>query len=381
MGKLPLENIRVLDISRLLPGAVCTFLLSKLGAEVIKVEERETGDYLRYVPPFIEGKSCYFIFLNKGKKSITLNLKEEKGREIFYELSKKSDVILEGFRPGVVEKLKIDYPTIKNINPQIIYCSLSGYGQTGPYKERSSHDINYISLSGILNLTGKEKEIVIPPVQIADIGGALISALTIIASLYKRRETKTGEYIDVAMLDTTFIFSIMIFAKYFADRERIEREKFFLSGGVPCYNIYKTKDERFISIGALELKFWEKFCREIKREDLISLQFAGGEEGERVKKEIQEIIKEKTLKEWQEFFKDKDLCVEPVLEIEDVISFPQIEERGIFLDKEIDFPAKFFTFKPVSYLKAPELGEHTEEILKEIGYEKEIEYLKIKKII
>jgi crotonobetainyl-CoA:carnitine CoA-transferase CaiB-like acyl-CoA transferase len=382
MGELPLKNIKILDLTRLLPGGLCTFLLSKLGAEVIKIEEPQQGDYIRYIPPFINGKSCYFLFLNRGKKSLTLNLKEKEGREIFYKLVEKSDVILEGFRPGIVEKLKIDYKTLKNINSKIIYCSLSGYGQTGPYKNRAGHDINYISLSGILNLFGKEDEILIPPVQIADISGGVFSALSIITALFKRERENSGEYIDVSMLDVSLIFLILIFAKYFADREIIKRGEFFLSGRFPSYNIYQTKDKRYISVGALERKFWENFCRTIGREDLLDSQFSEGEEGENVKKEIQKIFEKKTLKEWEEVFRDKDICCEPVLNIEEVISFPQIKERKIFKEGEIDLPLKFFTFETISSLPSPELGENTEEILKEIGYKKEeIEELKKRNII
>lgn len=379
---LPLSGIRVMDLSRLLPGGICTFLLCKLGAEVIKIEDTEQGDYIRYIPPLKDGKSIYFLFLNRGKKSVKLNLKEEKGKEIFYKLAKISDVILEGFRPGVVQKLEIDYEVIKNINPKIIYCSLSGYGQSGPYKERSGHDINYISLAGILNLSGKEDKCFIPPVQIADISGGIFAAFSIVSALLKKEKMGIGEYIDVSMLDTSIIFLMMIFAKYFADREIINRGEFLLSGGFPCYNVYQTKDGRFISVGALEAKFWEKFCKAIEREELIYHQFAEGEEKEKIEKELQEIFKKKTLKEWIDFFKDKDCCCEPVLNIEEVISHPQIKERGIFLNTEINFPVKFSSFKSPSTLSSPELGEHTEEVLKELGYRKEeIEELKNKKII
>ncbi|PIU66209.1 MAG: formyl-CoA transferase [Armatimonadetes bacterium CG07_land_8_20_14_0_80_40_9] len=390
---LPLEGIKVLDLSRLLPGGFCTLLLADMGAEVVKVEDPKGGDYIRWMPPFINKESAYFLALNRNKKSIKLNLRSKMGKEVFLKLSREYDVILEGFRPGVVNKLGISYEEIKRVNPKIIYCSLSGFGQDGPYRERVGHDINYIGIGGILSITGeKGGPPVIPGVQIADIGGGMLAAIAILASLVSKER---GEYIDVSMLDGVISWLVLVAGKYFADGKIPQRGEMQLSGELLGYNVYPTKDGKSISLGALEPKFWQNFCQSIKREDLIDKQFAEGEEKEKILKELKTLFQSKTQDEWGEFFKDKEVCSEPVNDLPSVFSHPQVKQRQMLFEidhptegpiKQIGLPIKFSSaikhgqdqkagqspgVKEVRKNPPPGFGEHTEEILKSIGYSQE----------
>ena len=373
-----LKDIKILDLTRLLPGGYCTMLLADLGAEVLKIEDNKMGDYIRWLPPLIDGESAYFSVLNRNKKSMKLNLKKEKGKEIFFKLLKNYDVVIEGFRPGVTDALGIGYNDLSKINERIIYCSITGFGQTGPYKNKAGHDINYIGYSGILDLMGiKDGMPVIPSVQIADIGGgALLSAFAIVSAVLSREKTKKGCYIDISMLDGVIPFLILCFAKYFADNILPKRGEIDLSGGYICYNVYKTKDEKHIALGALEPKFWEGFCKAIGREDLRDVHLVKGKEKEKYYEILQNIFIQKTQKEWIEFFKDKDVCLTPINTIEDVLKDEQIKNREMIIDfelnnkklKQINFPIKFSNFELEIKLPPPKFGEHTHDVLKNLGY-------------
>jgi crotonobetainyl-CoA:carnitine CoA-transferase CaiB-like acyl-CoA transferase len=393
---LPLEGIRVLDLSRLLPGPFCTMLLADFGAEVIKVEDPIQGDYLRWWPPYYtKGKnkeSAAFLHLNRNKKSIILNLKDSEGRKIFYKLAEKSDVIFETFRPGVVKKLQIDYETIRKINPQIIYCSLSGYGQNGPYKDLPGHDVNYLGVAGVGSLTGEPDHPKLMGVQVADIGaGALNAALAILMSIIARNKTGRGQYIDVSMLDGAMTWLAFAFPRYWVSKEVPIRGNELLTGGRPGYGIYKTKDNKFIAIGALETKFWRNLCITIDRDDLIDAQQPTGKRKQEITEILKKVILTKTRDKWFELSKQTDICISPVYELDEIITDPQIQAREMIVDFEDDRvgPTKFIglPFKlsetPGSIRsRAPGYGEHTDEILRALDYsELEIESLHEKGVI
>jgi crotonobetainyl-CoA:carnitine CoA-transferase CaiB-like acyl-CoA transferase len=382
---LPLEGIRVLDLSRLLPGPFATMILADFGAEVIKVESPIQGDYMRWWPPFYtkdtNKESATFLHLNRNKKSIILNLKDAEGQEIFYRLAKKSDIVFESFRPGVMNKLKIDYDTISKINPQIIYCSLSGYGQNGPYKDLPGHDVNYLGVAGVGSLTGEPDHPKLIGVQIADIGaGGLNAVLAILMSIIVRNKTGRGQYIDVSMLDGSMTWLAFAFPRYLASKEIPMRGDDLLTGGRPGYGIYKTKDNKFVAVGALEKKFWMNLCTTIKREDLI-------ESTDMEKKEIVECLKSvmltKTREEWFEISKQTDICISPVYELNEIAEDPQVQAREMIVDfederfgniKYIGMPFKLSETPGSIRTRAPGYGEHTEEILRSLNYsDQEIE--------
>jgi crotonobetainyl-CoA:carnitine CoA-transferase CaiB-like acyl-CoA transferase len=343
-----LDGVEVLDLTRLLPGPYCTWILSELGARVLKVEDPWEGDYARGMP--------FFDLINRGKGSITLNLKEKAGKEIFSELVAKSDVLVEGFRPGTMEKLGLGYETLREHNERIIYCSISGYGQSGPYRSVPGHDINYISVSGLLGINLSEGVPVVPGMLIADIAGGLFGALSIIASLYRRGAHGGGGYIDVSMTDVVHsFFSIMQLGQI---------RQSLLS--LPGYNIYRTKDGKFVSVGTLETKFWRNFCLKMGREDLIERQFDPF-----ATEELREKFLERTRDDWIELFRGGEAMVTPVYSPEEVFDDPQIAHRKVF-DRErgiLNFPVKFSNWEANEEKKPPERGESTSEVLRGLGYD------------
>ncbi len=393
MNTLPLNGIKVLDLTRLLPGPFCSLYLADLGAEVIKVEEPIIGDYIRNIPPFVKKESFNFLILNRNKKSITLNLKREKAREIFYKLSKNSDIIIESFRPGVTKKLKIDYEQIKSLNPKIIYCSITGYGQDGPYRDKVGHDINYISYGGILYLTGsKDGEPIIPSVQIADIGGGSLPAvISILSALIHREKTSKGQYIDISMLDGVVSFNSFNMPDYFAFGKSPQRGNQALTGRYACYNIYETKDKKYISIGALEPKFWKTLCNLLKIPQYIDKQYNDEFQPE-ITSALKNIFKTKEQKEWEKFFANEEVCFGSVKDISEVFSDEQVISRNIIFNinhptagkiKQIKLPIRFSDIKIYeSSSPPPTLGQNNKEILSSLGYsEEEIEKLKKENVI
>ncbi len=394
---LPLEGIRVLDLSRLLPGPFATMLLADFGAEVIKIEDPIQGDYLRWWPPFYtkdtNKENAVFLQLNRNKKSIVLNLKDPEGQKIFYRLAEKSDVVFESFRPGVVKKLQIDYDTISKINPQIICCSLSGYGQNGPYKDLPGHDVNYLGVSGVASLTGEPDHPKLMGVQVADIGaGGLNAVLAILMSIIARSKTGRGQYIDVSMLDGAMTWLAFAFPRYWATKEIPIRGDDLLTGGRPGYGIYKTKDNKFVAVGALEKKFWNNLCTSIKREDLVDiLQPTTGKEKKEIIECLKTVMLTKTREEWFEISKQTDICISPVYELNEIIDDPQVQAREMIVDfkderfgniKYIGMPFKLSETPGSIRTRAPGYGEHTDEILRSLNYSKqEIETLRKKAVI
>ncbi len=391
---LPLEGKIILDLTRMLPGPFCSMILSDLGANVIRVEDPRY--FYGQPPPFFQKgryrESAFTSILNRNKKSITLNLKKEKAREIFYKLVKEADVVLDSFRPKVTNKLKIDYKTLTTINPSIICCSLTGYGQYGPYEQIAGHDLNYIGICGILDLNrerkvygdeSQEKKPINPGVQVADIGGGLVTAIGILGAIIEREKNleRKGQYIDISMTDSVFSFMPLVAAYHFSKdlNDGVETQN-PLHGDFPFYNIYKTKDNKFLSIGIIEVKFWRVLCEALGRDDLFLKQFAQGEEREKVFIELQKEFLKKTQKEWMDIFKNLDACIMPVKSFAEACEDPQIKARNMII--EMDHP-KFGKIQnvasPIKYSRtplkikelAPKLGQHTMEILKNFGYSDE----------
>ena len=304
-------------------------------------------------------------------------------------------MILESFRPEVKMRLRIDYETIKKINPKIIYCSLSGYGQDGPYRNLVGHDINYIAIGGVLDISGESGgPPIIPGVQIADLGGGgMLAAIGILTALIAREKTGMGQFIDVAMLDGVIAWLSIHAWMHFAGFQAfpLKRGEMVLNGGVSCYNVYETKDGKYITIGALEPWFWQNLCKTLDREDLIPYQFATGKEGMKVRSALGEIFLTRNRDEWFDLLKDKDVCVAPVNTIEEVFTDPQVLHRKMLIEmthpklgkiKQIGIPIKFSDTPGRIRSPPPSLGQHTEEILQSLGYRKdEIEELREKNVI
>jgi crotonobetainyl-CoA:carnitine CoA-transferase CaiB-like acyl-CoA transferase len=377
---LPLEGIRVLDLTRLLPGPYCSLLLADYGADVIKVEDPKNGDYARWYEPRVnDDQSAMFISLNRNKRSITLNLKDEKDKVAFISLIKTSDVLIESFRPGVMDRLGLGYEDLKVHNPNLIYCAITGYGQSGPYAKEAGHDLNFLSYSGLLHLQGAPNDKpLIPSVQIGDIGGgALMAAVGILLAIINAKKSNTGQFVDISMLDGALSWMHTILPNYWTSGEKLNRGELTLNGGKACYEIYRTKDDRFLSVGALEYKFWKNFCQVIDKEKLIDQLDEPLEQQRIMKQEVQTAIQQKTLTEWVELFEGIDACVSPVLTPEELTDNPQIKHRQMIEEithpevgviKQIGNPIKLSN-SPVSTRRhAPGLGEHTNEILKELGF-------------
>jgi alpha-methylacyl-CoA racemase len=387
---LPLEGIKVLDLSRLLPGGFCSLLLADFGADVLKVEDTGVGDYIRLSPPYYEGaqesaKSALFLSLNRNKRSIRLDLKSEGGREALLRLVCEYDVVLESFRPGVLDRLGVGYERMREENPGIVYCAISGYGQTGPKREAAGHDMNYLGLVGLLGLTGERGgEPVQAAGQIADLGGgALMAAFGILAALRERdgggsgsEGSGEGQVVDVSMADGALSWLAMVAAGYFADGTLPHRGELPLAGSLICYRPYECADG-WVTLGALEPKFWQAWCRGVEREDLIEKQFE--RPGSDAHEQVEEIFKAYPRAEWEAFAREHDCCLEPVLELDEALESDLVRERGMVVEieqpgaerpvRQLGIPVKLGrTPGEHARLPGPALGEHTEEVLRAAGY-------------
>jgi crotonobetainyl-CoA:carnitine CoA-transferase CaiB-like acyl-CoA transferase len=267
----PLSGCLVLDLTRLLPGPYCTLLLADFGADVIKVEDPGLGDYARWNEPKVGEDSAFFSSLNRNKKSVTLNLKTAEGKELFLRLVEQADILVESFRPGVMDRLGLGYATLKTVNPRLIYSAITGYGQDGPYAGYPGHDINYLSYAGMLELQGERNQKPTPPVvQVADLGGgALMAAVGILLAMQARQQTGEGQFVDISMTDGVISWLQTILPNYLANNELPKRGEMTLSGEKACYAVYETADGRYIAVGALEAKFWQEFCLGIGRPDFV----------------------------------------------------------------------------------------------------------------
>ncbi len=367
-----LQGVRVLDLTRLLPGAYCTLLLADLGADVVKIEEPGRGDYMRWMGPVVGEQSALFNALNRNKRSVVLDLKSDSGREAFLKLAARADVVVEGNRPGVIDRLGIGWPVLHELNPKLVLCSITGYGQDGPLAAAAGHDLNYMAIAGALSLNGPAGG---PPfplgVQVADLGGGgMGAAIAILASLHEVGRGGEGRHLDVAMLDGALAWTAAVRADAAAGGERAERGRGRLTGGIPCYRVYHCADG-WLSVGALEPKFWEALCQALGRPDLIPRQFASGEEADAVGAELEEIFARHTRAEWGERLRGLEVCCEPVLELHEVADHPQVRARGLIVDTPTgqEVRPSVVTDPGWRRLPPPALGEHTAEVLREIGIE------------
>jgi alpha-methylacyl-CoA racemase len=371
-----LDGIRVLDFTRLLPGPYATQLLADLGADVIKVEDTGQGDYARHMPPMSDdGIGRVFTAVNRGKRSVTIDLKTDDGQDAFNRLIDEADVdvVFESFRPGVTERLGIDYDSIRERNPSIVYCSLSGYGQTGPLSERAGHDLNYVGRAGLLDMTREDEtsKPQVPGYPIADMAGGLFAAFTIVGALCSRElGDGTGEYIDVAMADVALSFSQALAPGAVAGEDPRPGET-PLTGGYPWYDVYETSDGKHVTLAALEPKFWQTFCESVGREDLVSEHMnTDPATMQALREELEEIFEERTREEWVEVLGDEDATVDGVYTPEEAVEAAQFHEREVIQDEgrpRVGFPAVLNT--PESDESIPDHGEHTDDVLRAVGYD------------
>ena len=379
MREKPLHGVRVLDLTRLLPGPICTLHLGDMGADVIKIEDTGAGDYVRWLEPLQVVHSPYFLCLNRNKRSITLDLRSETGHDIFMSLAKDADVVVEGFRPGVVDRLGIGYEAVREANRRIVYCAISGYGQDGPYRLRAGHDVNYCSYAGVTDQIGVAGgPPVVPNFQIADVlGGGASAAIGILGALVDARSSGEGRYVDVSMTDCTLAHAVIAFSNMLAYQRPLERGEGFISGELPCYNIYETSDGRHMSLGALEEKFWHVFCDAVERPDLKEKHVLSGDSARAAREEVAELFRSKPQSHWIAVGEEHDCCLAPVLTIAESMENPQLQHRKMFIDtehptdgsvKQIAFPIKFSDDAFTVERHAPGHGEHTEEVLSELGY-------------
>jgi alpha-methylacyl-CoA racemase len=380
---LPLDGVRVLDLSRLLPGGFCSLLLADFGADVVKVEDTGMGDYVRWAPPYYEGaddsaKSALFLALNRNKRSVRIDLKNELGREVLLRLAKDADVLLESFRPGVLDRLGVGYDALREANPGLVICAITGYGQDGPLRERSGHDMNYLGLVGLLGLTGEADG---PPIQaagqIADIGGgALMAAFGIMAALRHRDATGEGQVVDVSMADGALSWLAMVAARHFAEGTVPKRGGLELAGSLVCYRPYQCADG-WVTLGALEPKFWQAWCRGVGREDLVDRQFDAP--GSATHVNVQSIFMERTRAQWEEFAGEHDCCLEPVLDLDEALGSDLVRARGMVVEHEqpgaketvrlLGVPIKLSqTPGDTAQRPGPALGEHTADVLGAAGF-------------
>ena len=358
----------VLDLTSLLPGPYCARILADFGFEVIKVERPGEGGWVRSAPPFKDGVSTLFQALNQGKQSLTLDMKLPAGREIFLEFAARADVLLESFRPGVMENLGLDYDDLMPTNPRLVYCSLTGYGDRGTYRARPGHDLNYLGLSGMLDLTGtREGPPAIPGGQIADVGGALWAVVGIQQALLERQRTGEGGRVDCSLLGAA-LSMLPIAAARETGGQPMARGASDLTGGWVCYQVYATKDSKYMTLGALEPKFWGNFCQVIGQEDLLSQQFAPAIPGEPVYDQLCTLFRSRTQADWLDAFKDVDTCCEPLYSLSEALSSEPAIALGILAEDPILPAMRLSEHKYNPPASAPALGEHTAEILKELGY-------------
>ena len=380
---LPLEGLRVLDLSRLLPGGFCSLMLADFGADVIKVEDTRMGDYVRWSPPYYDGadetaRGALFLALNRGKRSIRVDLKTDAGKQVLLRLARDADVLLESFRPGVLDRLGVGYERLRAENPRLVYCAITGYGQDGPNRDRSGHDMNYLGLNGLLGLTGDADG---PPVQaagqIADIGGgAQMAVIGIMVALRERERSGEGQLVDCSMFDGSLSWLALVAADAFAAGRTVRRGEVQLAGALTCYRPYRCADG-YVTLGALEPKFWRAWCQGVGREDLVDHAF--DPPGSPAHVAVCEVFASRTREQWREFASEHDCCLEPVLDLDEALCSELVAEREMVV--ELDQPG---AERPVKLLGAPVklsrtpadpsrapgpgLGEHTDEVLAAAGF-------------
>jgi crotonobetainyl-CoA:carnitine CoA-transferase CaiB-like acyl-CoA transferase len=375
-GPGPLAGVRVLDLTRLLPGNYCTLLLADLGADVVKVEEPGKGDYIRWSPPEVEGQSAAHRAVNRGKRSMTLNLKAPGGPDLLHRLVERADVLVEGFRPGVMDRLGAGYESLAERNPGLVYCAITGYGQDGPYRDLAGHDINYLGYAGVLSLSGPVgSEPTLAGVQIADVGGGgLLGAVAILAALLEQRATGRGRFVDVSMMDGAVSWLSMHLGTHLAGLDASVIRG--LTGDLACYRVYRAGDGKYLAVGALENQFWKALCETLGCEELIPEQYGPPDRQREMAARLQEIFETRTRDEWVKLFGDVPACVGPVNDLNEAMADPQVRHRGMVA--EVDGrpvgpgpPIKLVDpsagpWAPANLRSSAALGEHTDEVLKEL---------------
>jgi alpha-methylacyl-CoA racemase len=383
---LPLEGLRVLDLTRLLPGGFCSLLLADFGADVVKVEDTGMGDYVRWAPPYYDGaeetaRGALFLALNRGKRSIRIDLKTDAGKKVLLRLVRDADVVLESFRPGVLERLGVGYERMRAENSGLIYCAITGYGQDGPNRDRSGHDMNYLGLGGLLGLTGEADG---PPIQsagqIADIGGgALMGAIGVLIALRERERSGEGQLVDCSMFDGALSWLAMVAADALASGRAPRRGELQLAGALTCYRPYRCADG-YVTLGALEPKFWQAFCRGVGREDLLDHAF--DPPGSDAHRAVVEIFAGRSREQWRQFASEHDCCLEPVLELDEVLDSELVAAREMVAElaqpgaekpvRLLGLPLKLSrTPGDPARAPGPALGEHTDDVLEAAGYSPE----------
>jgi crotonobetainyl-CoA:carnitine CoA-transferase CaiB-like acyl-CoA transferase len=357
----PLDGLVVLDLTRLLPGAAATMQLANFGAEIVKIEEPERGDYGRWIPPYLDGEGAVFHMVNRGKKSVALDLKSDSGREAFLKLARTADVLVESFRPGTMQRLGLSYETLHPSNERLIYVSITGYGQHGPWAAMAGHDINYMALGGALEGNGAcGGPPAIPGIQIADLAGGAMQAVTgVLLALAARAKTGRGQAVDVSMVDGVACLLPVALGLYAATGELPARGDGLLTGRYACYRVYEAADGRSIAVGALEPKFWDALCRALGCEQFIADQFAEGPRREEIVAELAGIFRMRTAEEWFERLRSADACVTPVRNVAEVAAqFGLGRGDSVVAPRLSDTPGRLGGLPP-------RLGEHTHEVLRE----------------
>ena len=365
---MDLAGIRVLDLTRLLPGAFCTMLLGDRGADVIKVEEPGTGDYMRWLPPLQDGQGVVFNSLNRNKRAITLNLKTEAGRELFKALVATADVVVEGNRPGVMARLGLGWETLRALRPGLVLCSITGYGQDGPFAQRAGHDLNYMATAGALSLNalpgGRPHPLA---VQVADIGaGGVGAAAAILAALLGVARGGEGRHLDVSMTDGALTWLAMPMAEAYGGGEPPVTGRTRLTGRFPCYRVYECADGRFLSVGALEPKFWSTLVEALERPDLLGRHLDDSPEAHA---ELEAVFLTRGRDDWAARLDGLDVCVEPVLEVGEVEIHPQVVARGLIRHEATGTEVAPAVPAGSGWrrLSPPALGQHNQEVLAEVG--------------
>ena len=376
MGSL---ELKILDFTTLLPGPFATMMLADMGADVVRVEAPGRWDMVRSRPPFDDGVAAGHAFLARNKRSMALDLKKDGAADVVKRLVQTYDIVIEQFRPGVMDRLEVGYEALKEANPRLIYCSLTGYGQNGPLRDRAGHDNNYLSLAGVMSHCGRKDSGPVPQgVQVADVGGgSMCSVVGILAAVVHRQQTGRGQYVDVSMYDASILWNAYAAAQYLVGKTAPTYESMPLNGGTH-YDYYRTSDGRYISVGSLEPKFWEGFCRAIGRPDFIERLDLPGPRMDMLKTEIRQVMASKSFEQWVEIFAREDCCVEPVLHMDEALRHPQCAARQMVVDvpkpkggtqKQVGFPIKFSEIEPRYDHIGCELGAHTDEVLSEVGYD------------
>ena len=374
----PLEGVVVLDLSRLLPGPFCTQLLANLGADVIKVEDPGVGDYMRAVPPPIDDTSYPFLMVNRGKRSVVIDLRTREGRGVLYRLARKADVFVEQFRPSTVKKLGIDYPRIRRANPKIVYCSFGGFGRSGPYADQPGHDLNFEALAGILGMTASRPgdRPVIPGVPMSDLASACLAAFSIVASLHRRERFGGGEFLEVSIFDTSVSLMVLNLARYLGTGEIPVPGETIVTGVFPCYSLYETADGRWLAVACVEPKFWRRLCEILAIPQHVGDQFVSGDPARPVVEAMTAAFRTRSLAAWAARFDREDLPVTPLQRVDEVVRDPQVRARGLLPEvraggrrvRVLGHPAKARKSTLRTLARAPAHGEHTDAILRWAGY-------------